>query len=118
MKVKWTLTKAVIDGISVRQRKDKPEEQYAVLQIESGTNGLKRNTISILCFVPALWCRLREGATYSMAGAVTFGYGNTFLVADRAFDVLGVDVYDSPLENAEKQVNTNKLMNFLKQETN
>jgi hypothetical protein len=104
-KVKWSIQNILISEISIRTHVNPwtgNEEDYAVIfckpkdvEIERKQRGsVIAKTISFLLFKEEIFRRTVEGDWFSFTGEVRFGYGNTYLVATRAYDASDISVED------------------------
>jgi len=79
------------------------DDEYAVLTVGSGREKIvditcrqtkhKRNFVTLMCFNERLFKTLVCNEVYSLTGCVSFGFGNTYLVVEEAFNQLGEKIY-------------------------
>ena len=79
------------------------DDEYAVLSVGKGRDNVepisfrseknKRKFITLMCFDERLFKTLVCNEVYSFTGSVSFGFGNTYLVVEEAFNQIGEKIY-------------------------
>lgn len=101
-KIKWEGNRLEIMDISIRRRRkdDNSYEEYAVLKVPlmDSFDALTHNEfpkrkrfqdIALMCFDVNLYGHFVIGEIYSFEGFLSFRYGSTYLVIERAVDIIG-----------------------------
>lgn len=106
VKIFWSLKKADVLEVSIRQRKDEMgnDVEYACFKVgiledfDEDTltfirqRRTKAKSISLMCFTPALFRAVVEGERYSFKGFCSLKYGGVYFITDTILDVLGFDI--------------------------
>lgn len=101
-KVKFTLEKVLIIKKDIRTKvnlRNGIDDRYAVLSVSIRDNldvikntfvdKVKKKFITLMVFDEFLCVTLAENCKYSFTGFVSFGYGNTYLVVEKAYNEWG-----------------------------
>jgi hypothetical protein len=115
--LKWSKKGCFILDKSIRSKED--GTSYCVFKVGTlddfdnfkltYTKKKRRKLLTVMCFSPPLFERIRTEELYDLEGIVSFGYGSTYFCIEAAKDELGIKVGSgngvefTPLEEIEDE---------------